>query len=114
MVEREDIKIGETLYLFKLDISYHQRINLGIAAEVKVIGEEELEVTRVINGKVLKVGEKINIKDYRIASYRTTNLFKSMEEGAEWWNARLRNAEDGLTSEYERKKKAILKRLITI
>ncbi len=112
--EYKKIGIGELVYLFKLEISLHHHVNLGIAVELKKTGEDMFKVSRVICGKVLKVGEEIKIDDRWKSRYVCGNLFKSVEEGIEWWNSKIRNAEDGLTSDYERKKKSLNKRLITI
>ena len=114
--EYEKLNEGDVVYLFKLDISYHHHINLGIAAELrKEAGKDEFKVLKVINGKLLKVGELVKIDDtYWRAKYRTSNLFLGLEDGVEWWNREIRNAEDGLTSDYETKKKSLLKRLIKV
>lgn len=112
--EYELLEIGDHVFLFKLEISYHSHINRGIAAELKKTGKTEFEVVKVISGKLLKVGDKIEIGDIWNSTYLPANLLKDVEEGVEWWNSMLRNAEDHLTSEYEKKRKAIQKRLIKI
>ena len=113
--EFQKLKSGDIVYLFKLDISYHHHINLGIAAELKKIGDTEFEVVQIINGKLWKIGETLTIDDTNWrCRYRSINLWTNLEEGIEWWNAQIRNAEDGLTSAYEKKKKSLLKRLIKV
>jgi hypothetical protein len=113
--EYEKLKIGDIVYLFKLEISYQHHINLGIAAELKKTGDDEFKVTQVINGKLLKVGDLVKIDDKNWRSrFRTSNLWAKLEEGIGWWNAKIRNAEDGLTSQYEKRKKGLTKRLIQV
>lgn len=114
--EYEKLKVGDIVYLFKLDISWNAyHVDFGVASELKMIGKDEFKVTKLINGKYLKIGEMVKIDDRNWRSkFRSTNLWKKLEEGIEWWNAQIRNAEDGLTSAYEKKKKSLLKRLIQL
>ena len=114
--EYEKLKVGDIVYLFKLDISWNAyRVNFGVAAELKMIGKDEFEVTKLINGKYFKIGETIKIDDRNWRSkFRSINLWKNLEDGVESWNANIRNAEDRLTSTYEKRKKSILERLIQI
>ena len=107
--EWDELVVGDIIYLFKLDISIHHRINLGIAAELKKKGEQEFIVTRVMSGRSLKVGEIVTTSGYRLS-----NFWTNLEEGAEWWNGVIRDAEDGLTSDYENKKRHLDKRIIRV
>lgn len=113
--EFRKLEIGDLVYLFKLEISLHYHVNLGIAAELKKIGNSEFKVLRVLNGKTLRPGEEVTIDDTNWRSrYKEYNLFGKLEDGVEWWNSKIRNADDGLTSEYEKKKRTLNKRLIKI
>ena len=110
------ICFGDIVYLFKLDISWNAyRVDFGIAAELKMIGKDEFEVTKLINGKYFKIGEIVKIDDRNWRSkFRSTNLWKKLEDGVESWNAGIRNAEDRLTSTYETRKKRLIERLIQV
>ena len=112
----EKLKVGDIVYLFKLDISRNAcHVNFGVAAELKMIEKDEFEVTKLINGKYFKIGETIKIDDRSWRSkFRSTNLWKKLEDGVESWNASIRNAEDRLTSTYETRKKGLIKRLIQV
>ena len=113
--EYEKLKVGDIVYLFKLDISWNTyRINFGVAAELKMIGKDEFEVTKLIYGKYFKIGEIVKIYDRNWSKFRSTNLWKKLEDGMESWNASIRNAEDRLTSTYETRKKGLIKRLIQV
>lgn len=114
--EYEKLKVGDIVYLFKLDISWNAyRVNFGVAAELKMIGKDEFEVTKLINGKYFKIGETVKIDDRNWRSkFRSINLWKKLEDGVESWKANIRNAEDRLTSTYETRKKGLIKRLIQV
>ena len=115
--EYDKLKVGDIVYLFKLDISWNAcRVNFGVAAELKMIGKDEFEVTKLINGKYFKIGETVKIDDrhWRSNKFRSINLWKKLGDGVESWNADIRNAEDRLTSTYETRKKGLIKRLIQV
>ena len=113
--EYEKLKVGDIVYLFKIDISWNAyRVNFGIAAELKMIGKDEFEVTKLINGKYFKIGELVKIDDLDWRNIRSLDLWKKLEDGVESWNAYIRNAEDRLTSTYETRKKGLIKRLIQV
>ena len=112
----EKLKIGDTVYLFKIETSFSaHRVIFGVAVVLKKTGDDEFKVTQIINGRYFKVGDTVNINDtYWKSKFRTLNLYKSLEEGVEEWNRTVRNAEDRLQHFYENAKKGLTKRLIEI
>jgi len=118
--EFEKLVIGDTVYIFRLDISSHSAVTFGLILKLELTSKDEFTTKRVISagrGRLLKIGDTIQkvaagvvwVNSRRI-SY--INFFKDYNEGVEYWNQCLREAEDRLTYEYEKKKKKLLKRLI--
>lgn len=117
--EFEKLVIGDTIYIFRLDISAHSAVTFGLILKLELTSKDEFTIRKVISASKgrLKIGDTIQevaagvfwVNSRRI-SY--INFFKDYNEGVEYWNQCLREAEDWLTYEYEKKKKKLLKRLI--
>lgn len=114
--EFSELRVGDVIYLFRLEISSTtKRINCGIAVELSKISEpSKFRVERVINGKILRVGETIEITNSWRVGYRKENLWKSIEAGVEWWNSQLERSERILTEKYTERRNALIERRIVI
>jgi hypothetical protein len=107
-MEKEEIKVGDHVWVSKVLFSNRGRMTLGLFAELeKEEKEESFLVVKVENGTTLKEGESV------CPGWSSSDLYKTRKDALESWNRDIYNTIDSLTSTYEQTIKRIRKKIIS-
>ena len=110
-MEKEEIKVGDRVWVSRVLFSDHGKMTLGLFAELeKEEKEERFLVVKVEKGTTLKEGYSVCTG---WSSFYYSDLHKTRKDALESWNRNIYNTIDRLTSTYEQTIKRIKKKILT-
>ena len=109
-MKKEDIKVGDHVWVSKVLFSEHGTMTLGLFAELeKEKKADDFLVVKVEKGTTLKEGRSVCIG---WSSFRYQDLHKTRKDALESWNQNIYNTIDRLTSNYEQTMKRVKKKIL--
>ena len=109
-MKKEDIKVGDHVWVSRVLFSEHGTMTLGLFAELeKEKKADDFLVVKVEKGTTLKEGRSVCIG---WSSFRYQDLHKTRKDALESWNQNIYNTIDRLTSKYEQTIKRVKKKIL--
>ena len=110
-MKKEEIKVGDHVWVSRVRFSDHGTMTLGLFAELEK--EEKADrflVVKVENGTTLKEGRSVCVG---WSTFGYSDLHKTRKDALESWNRKIYNTIDRLTSTYEQTMKRIKKKILS-
>jgi hypothetical protein len=110
---KEEIKVGDHVWVSRVIFSDHGTMTLGLFAELEK--EEKADrflVVKVENGTTLKEGRSV-CATYWSSPFGYSDLHKTRKDALESWNRNIYNTIDRLTSTYEQTMKRVKKKIMS-
>ena len=109
-MKKEDIKVGDHVWVSRVLFSEHGTMTLGLFAELeKEEKEDRFLAVKVEKGTTLKEGRSV-CPGWRTFGY--PDLHKTRKDALESWNQNIYNTIDRLTSKYEQTIKRVKKKIL--